>query len=427
MTLTVVLDDDPTGTQAATGVTVLLSWTAADLIAVLRDEGSVYLQTNSRAINAPAAVALARRIRGEIAEAEAALGEPVLVVLRGDSTLRGHVFAESDVFASGPDGAADGRILLVPAFPGGGRTTIGGVHRVRIDGVDTPVGETEFARDPVFGFRSSDLVEWVAEQGARDARSVSLDDLRASGGLAVAETLAAVGPGEVVVPDVETDADIELVHRGLVAALAARERVVVRSAATLAARCAGRLSTGLLPRPIAVPSPGVLVVCGSHTGAAGEQLAALTAALDEAPIVVDTDDALEDAVATGRRAAALAAEQLDAGRVAVVASARHRRDGDGTLEHGEAVMRALMTAARELAPRVGTIVSKGGITSAEVARTAFGADRATVRGQVAAGISVFDLDAVGAPRVQVVVPGNVGGAATLVDVIAALGIPPRAQ
>jgi uncharacterized membrane protein YkvA (DUF1232 family) len=41
------------------------------------------------------------------------------------------------------------------------------VHRVVIDGVDTPVGETEFARDPVFGYRSSNLVEYVREKGNR--------------------------------------------------------------------------------------------------------------------------------------------------------------------------------------------------------------------------------------------------------------------
>jgi hypothetical protein len=39
-----------------------------------------------------------------------------------------------------------------------------------------------------------------------------------------------------------------------------------------------------------------------------------------------------------------------------------------------------------------------------------------VRGQVAAGISVWDFDS---GAIQVVVPGNVGGKETLVDVVAA--------
>jgi uncharacterized protein YgbK (DUF1537 family) len=66
---------------------------------------------------------------------------------------------------------------------------------------------------------------------------------------------------------------------------------------------------------------------------------------------------------------------------------------------------------------VGTVVSKGGITSAEIARTALGATRARVRGQLAAGISVWDYDD---GTVQVIVPGNVGGRDTLVDVTDAL-------
>src|SRR5215217_4413087 len=96
---TVVLDDDPTGTQSATGVRVLLRWDADRLTAALREVDAVYLQTNSRAVDASAAVALCERIRGEIDTAVDRLGEPVQVVLRGDSTLRGHVFAETDVFA----------------------------------------------------------------------------------------------------------------------------------------------------------------------------------------------------------------------------------------------------------------------------------------------------------------------------------------
>jgi hypothetical protein len=55
---TVVLDDDPTGTQSATGVRVLLRWDAERLAAALADADAVYLQTNSRAVDEAAAVAL---------------------------------------------------------------------------------------------------------------------------------------------------------------------------------------------------------------------------------------------------------------------------------------------------------------------------------------------------------------------------------
>lgn len=415
--LTVVLDDDPTGTQSASDVEVLLEWDKAAIAAALQAHGAVYLQTNSRAVPAAQAAELAGAIRAQVDAVSRELGMPVLVVLRGDSTLRGHVFAESDVFAGD-----DACILFVPAFPAGGRTTVGSIHRAVIDGVDTPVGQTEFARDPVFGYQSSDLVEWTAEVGHRRAIPVVLTDLRASGGQAVAVALDAAAPRELVVPDVATDADIALVHAGLMAAIRAGTGVVVRAAAPLAAMCAGRLSRGYLPRPLRPERPGVLVVCGSHTAAATAQLQRLADWAGVDPVVIPTDEAFANPAAAGGRAADLARSQLESGGVAILGSARDRRPQDDSLEHGALVMSALITAATAVKPLVGTVVSKGGITSAEVARTCFAARTAHVRGQVAPGISVWDLGSSAQRALQVIVPGNVGDADTLVDVMHALGV-----
>lgn len=420
--LTVVLDDDPTGTQSASDVEVLLDWDIASIEAALGAGGAVYLQTNSRAVPPAQAARLARVIRDQVVAVGRDLGQPVLVVLRGDSTLRGHVFTESDVFAGG-----DGRILFVPAFPSGGRSTVGSIHRARIDGVDTPVADTEFARDPVFGYHSSDLVEWTREVGHRRAIPVALADLRASGGQAVADALAAAAPRELVVPDVATDQDIELVHAGLMAAVGAGRNVVVRAAAPLAAMCAGRLSRGYLPRPLHPDRPGVLVVCGSHTAAATAQLNRLAAWAGIDPVVIPTDAAFADPATAGRQAAEQARTQLAAGPVAILATARDRRPAHDTLDHGAMVMSALIEAATAVKPLVGAVVSKGGITSAEVARTCFAARTAHVRGQVAPGISVWDLGEGAHTAVQVIVPGNVGDADTLVDVMRALGVDKEAR
>jgi uncharacterized protein YgbK (DUF1537 family) len=72
-------------------------------------------------------------------------------------------------------------------------------------------------------------------------------------------------------------------------------------------------------------------------------------------------------------------------------------------------------------PDVEVVVSKGGITSAEVASTGIGARSAVVLGQVLPGVSVWELEARdGRLLLYVVVPGNVGGPETLVDVLDAL-------
>lgn len=412
MTKTVVLDDDPTGTQSASGVRVLLRWDADRLIGTLRTVDSVYLQTNSRAVDQATAVALCQRIRGEVDAASAALGEPVQVVLRGDSTLRGHVFAETDVFTTDAS-----PILFLPAFPAGGRTTVGGVHYVRTATGRTPAHETEYAADPVFPFHHSDLVGYVREIGGREAFPVALAEVRSSRGEAVTAALLAAPGRSVVAPDAETDEDIDLVHQGLQAARDRGRSVVVRCAAPLAARCAGATSQGLLPRPLNNGRGPVLVVCGSHTLGATAQLAELERRHGVAQLAVDTERALRDSTAAGHAIVADAKKALARDGIAVIGSERTRHDHHNTLAHGEAVMAALMTAVRELSDDARVVVAKGGITSAEVATTGLRASSATVRGQVLAGVSVWDLDTDATAATCVVVPGNVGERSTLADIV----------
>ncbi|WP_300648154.1 four-carbon acid sugar kinase family protein [Hydrogenophaga sp.] len=71
-----------------------------------------------------------------------------------DSTLRGHVTAELEACFK-----ASGRSLLVlaPAFPAAGRTTVEGIQLV--DGI--PVAESVYGRDPVHPARHSSLAELV--------------------------------------------------------------------------------------------------------------------------------------------------------------------------------------------------------------------------------------------------------------------------
>ena len=412
----IVLDDDPTGTQSATGVEVLLDWDADALTATLRRTDSVYLLTNTRAMHEPDAIALLERIRGERDSAAAALGEPVHVVLRGDSTLRGHVFPETSVFAG-----VDDVVLFVPAFPDGGRTTVGGTHYVRVGGHAIPANESEYAEDPVFPFRSAVLTEYVAEKSERTGVHVPLGDIR-SGGARLRAALAGAPQGSVIVPDAETDDDIRVIAAAVRGAWADGVGVVVRSASPLAAELAGVASTGLLPFPLRDEPAPTLLVCGSHTIGATRQLEAVERAFGAAS-VVDTDRALDDPVAEGARVARAADVAAAVHGLAVVASGRHRDHAHNTLDHGERVMTALTTATGLLRGTVDVVVSKGGITSAEIARVGLGARTATVLGQVLPGVSAWQvMTPEHEQKLYIVVPGNVGDPSTLVEVLAAVGV-----
>ncbi|MEV1290747.1 four-carbon acid sugar kinase family protein [Pseudonocardia sp. NPDC049635] len=396
VTKVVVCDDDPTGTQSATGVEVLLQWDTEVLTAALDRADAVYLLTNTRALDESAAVALVRRIRDEAAEVGRRLDADVRLVLRGDSTLRGHVFAEC--------AAIDPRapVVFAPAFPGGGRTTVEGTHLVRIGGVTVPAHETEFARDPVFGYRYGHLPDYVRERSGRTSVPIGIGTVRSP---ALAAVLAAAAEGEVLLPDVHDDTDLRLIADALRTAWAHRT-LVARGGAPLAAAIAGVTSDGLLPAPVAGPG-STLLVCGSHTAAATRQLE--RAATGRTPgTVVRTAAALTDPGAETEVVTAACAAALDSG-FATLTSERDRLPAHDTLAHGESVMRVLAGTVARLRDRLDVVVTKGGITGAQVARDGLGAVSARVRGQVLPGVSVWDLRTVdGRDVVQVVVPGNVG-------------------
>lgn len=409
---TLVLDDDPTGTQCATGVTMLMGGGERELTEALLAAPSVYYETNTRSLPVGDAVALLRRVRRDASRAAAGLGVRIRFVLRGDSTLRGHVFDETAVFLE-PGGV----IVFVPAFPEGGRTTEDGVHYLSRDGEKVPVGATEYAADPVFGYATSDLAEFVRSRSGRTAVPVPVDVLRAGG---LADLLGSAPAGCVVIPDVVTDGDIDLIARAVEAAERQRP-VTVRCAAPLAATLAGVRSRRPLRRPFTPAPDRVLVVCGSHTRGATRQLERL-AARTAPPTVVGTAAALDDPRAEAERVAAVEREAMAGRGFAFIATQRGRLAEHDSLGHGAQVMAALTAAAAALVPNVDGLVTKGGITSSEVIQHSAKASRALVLGQLEPGISAMTLKAGdGRPLPCVVVPGNVGDDATLLRVLAELG------
>jgi uncharacterized protein YgbK (DUF1537 family) len=156
---TVVLDDDPTGVQTLAGIRVLLTWDADRIRAALTGRPAVHLVTNSRALPPDHVRSLVAAAAGAALEARPG----ARLVLRGDSTLRGHLLEEylgvCDVLKS-----IRPVLLLVPALPAAGRITRDGVHLFVRDGVATPLHDTEYARDGVFTYASSRLLEWAEER-----------------------------------------------------------------------------------------------------------------------------------------------------------------------------------------------------------------------------------------------------------------------
>lgn len=411
-----VLDDDPTGSQAATGVRVLLRPDSAATRRWLDSaEHALYVVTNTRSLSEAATVEL---LGDYVAELDRLCGGPArrpAIVLRGDSTLRGHVRAEIDTLST-PDSVA----VFVPAYPDGGRVTIDGTHLLRTDSGPTPVAETEFARDPVFGYRDSYLPDWFAAHApGRPVVTVPLASVR-SDQTALAGVIGTAAPGTVVVPDAETNADV----RAIVTAVQAAERpVVLRGSSTVAALRSGVLSTGYLSGPHR-RAGRTLVVCGSHTGASTRQLTALRAerGVDGVELPSRTEMPIDVEVATVRdRLRAV----LDRDGIAVLSTERVRPADLGSLADGAAMMRRLTAGVAAVAGELDACVVKGGISSAEVAGVSFAAVQARVTGQLEAGISWWRLRTGARELDYVVVPGNMGDDHALVRCVAAVAGPGR--
>lgn len=177
-----------------------------------------FILTNSRAYPPSQASSLIHEICNNIAAAAKATDQTIDVVLRSDSTLRGHFPLEADI-AQSVFGPADG-IVLAPFFFQGGRYTIDDVHYVVEGEKLVPAGKTQFARDASFGYKSSNLRQYVNEKaGGRFGEgmfvSVSIEDVRVGGPEGVCERLLGVERGAVVVVNAAAEEDMHVFVAGL--------------------------------------------------------------------------------------------------------------------------------------------------------------------------------------------------------------------
>jgi uncharacterized protein YgbK (DUF1537 family) len=389
--LIAVIADDLTG-AADTGVQFVhagyrtaVYFRATEVLA--DDLDAVSFDTDSRTI--PAGFA-AKRV---LDAAHAARGAHI-VYKKLDSTLRGNVAAE---LAAALGGARRDRVIVAPAFPAAGRTTVGGSQRVH----SVPVDETEMANDPHTPVREAHVPSLLAHAFS-SVGTLGVEDL--ADHERVRRTLEDC---ECVVADAERDADLE----DLVRAVPDPDRVLWAGSAGLALAlgsvypgpCAGTAGVQRAPvRP-------VLVVVGSLSGVAREQVRRLVEAYGEVDVPVHgkESNAVQKAIGSARRA-------LAGGTCAVVHSPEER------VASSESVLGELAEVAVLLSEEglFEGLVLTGGATAVGVARR-LGASGIRLEGEVETGVPLGVL--VG-PRPYPVVTkaGGFGGPDTLEGAVEAL-------
>ncbi|MCX7787967.1 MAG: hydroxyacid dehydrogenase [Spirochaetes bacterium] len=441
----VVVDDDPTGTQTVHGIRVYMDWSIDTLYRALsRPDEVFYISTNSRALPPQEMRELTQALGANLRTASRRLaGEtgknlPLLLASRSDSTLRGHFPEEIDALLDGYELKVDG-VILAPALFEAGRFTIDDTHWVDLGDRIVPAAETEFAKDPAFGYTKSNLKEWVEEKTkgrwkANQVLSLSLETLRTGGIPGALEVLSRAEGGVPIVVNAACYEDLETAVLALIQAEERGKRFAYRCAA-----CFVKVRGGFVDRPLLSAaelglsgSAGAkgnagLVVVGSYVGKTGRQLDQL---LKTVPC-----DAIElqvDRIAEGDRAGAeevtrvaQAADQaIGRGKTAVVYTSRKVRQAEGKefLEFGNRVMMALCSVVQFVGKRPAFVVAKGGITSIEIARTGMGVKEAYVPGQIAKGVPLWQLgpESKWPGIAYIVFPGNVGDDSTLSQVVQAL-------
>lgn len=439
----VVLDDDPTGTQTCHDIDVLMVWDDATLDREfsLSPKG-FFILTNSRALPSDEARQLILTICNNVKKAAQKAGKTVEIVLRGDSTLRGHLPEEPEA-AEEAFGQFDGWVIT-PFFYQGGRYTIDDVHYVKEGDTLVPAAQTPFAQDATFGYKNSNLRDYVLEKcGSRfnesSFLSVTLEDIRVGGPAGVTKKLLSVPSSEkkVVIVNAAAESDMNVFVAGLLEASKTGRRYLYRTGAAFVSSRLG--IQGIPPLKFAdvrsqatsdAQQRGGLILAGSYVPKTTAQLKQLRERRGDKLAVIELQvaeliESEDSAKAAVKAVVQEATEKISAGQDVLVMTSRtliKGADALSSLKIGSKVAIALVRVLGQIEVRPRYVIAKGGITSSDAATKGLKMKQARVLGQAAAGVPLWRCEEEtsrfsGVP--YVVFPGNVGSDTTLAEVVEA--------
>ena len=434
----VVLDDDPTGVQTVHDISVYTDWEPESLRAGFDEDNKVfYVLTNSRGMTVDETTKAHKEIGARVAQAAKETGRPYLIMSWSDSKLRVHYPIEPALLRDEmeKDGFhVDGEVLT-PFFKEGGRFTIGNTHYVLQGDELVPAAMTEFAQDKTFGYKHSNIPEYIEEKTkgeykAEDVVCISLDSLRACDYDGIEKQLESVHDfGKVVVNAIDY-CDIKVFAVALYRAMAKGKTFMFRTAAGLVKVLGGISDIPLLTREDMVTEQtgrGGIVVVGSHTQKTTAQLEELLKLDNVVPVAFDSNKVLDGDEAFYNevdRCVALEEAAMDDGKTAVCYTDRKLLSLDDDTKES-ALLRSVKISdgvqshVGRLKKTPAFVIAKGGITSSDVGTKALSVKRADVLGQICPGIPVWQTGEESRfPKTPYVIfPGNTGNENTLREAV----------
>ena len=434
----VVLDDDPTGVQTVHDVSVYTDWEEESIRKGFEEkEAMFFILTNSRSFSVEETTKVHQDIAARVAKVARELGQDFMIISRGDSTLRGHYPLETQLLADGltkNEGVVIDGEIICPFFPEGGRYTMDNIHYVKEQDNLIPAGMTEFARDKTFGYKSSDLTEYVEEKTEgkyhkEDCITISLDELNALDVQEIKEKLMSAQNMAKIIVNAVSYADLKVFCAALVLAMKEGKHYMARTAAAFT-KVMGRIpDQPLLGREQLEGDTknGGIVLIGSHVKKTTDQLNCLKELDGQADFMefqvntVFEENGLEKEV---ERTVKAAEEKILSGRTVVIYTSRQllapeNMTPEEKLHISVKISNAVTSIIGKLSVKPKFIIAKGGITSSDVGTKALRVKKARVMGQVKKGIPVWmtgeESKFPGMP--YIIFPGNVGEVSTLKEIV----------
>jgi uncharacterized protein YgbK (DUF1537 family) len=434
----VVLDDDPTGVQTVHDVSVYTDWEEESIRNGFEEkEAMFFILTNSRSFSVEETTKVHRDIAARVAKVARELGQDFMIISRGDSTLRGHYPLETQLLADGltkNEGVVIDGEIICPFFPEGGRYTMDNIHYVKEQENLVPAGMTEFAKDKTFGYKSSDLTEYVEEKTEgkyhkEDCITISLDELNALDVQGIKDKLMSAQNMAKIIVNAVSYADLKVFCAALVLAMKAGKHYMARTAAAFT-KVMGRISDQPLLGRAQLEGDtknGGIVLIGSHVKKTTDQLNCLKELDGQADFMefqvntVFEENGLEKEV---ERTVKAAEEKILSGRTVVIYTSRQllapeNMTPEEKLQISVKISNAVTSIIGKLSVKPKFIIAKGGITSSDVGTKALRVKKARVMGQVKKGIPVWmtgeESKFPGMP--YIIFPGNVGEVSTLKEIV----------
>ena len=426
----VVLDDDPTGTQTVYDIPIYTRVDYEIIQKIFQDNNikAFYILTNTRSMSKEKVMELDSKIARNIDLVSKRTGIDYELIVRGDSTLRGHFPLELNIIKDNISKKIDG-YFLIPFFQEGGRITVDDVHYVKENNKFIPVGETQFARDHTFGFTSSNLKDYVEEKTnclvlKDQVVSISLEELR-SNSSAVFNKIMDLN-GRICIVNAENYSDIQAFVNELLKAEYQGKNFLFRTAASFVKSRIGLKDNGLLDGNTLniIDNRGGLIVAGSYVNKTSQQINHLMKETSIYSIEIDVLSILTESDNSNiiKKISQKIDENIIRGIDTLIYTSRSvilGNDNTPNLDIGNKISLYLAKIVKQLKEAPAFIVAKGGITSSDIATEGLNIEEAIVCGQIANGVPVWKSgrESKFYGLVYVVFPGNVGDEDELTNVI----------